>query len=289
MIERALIHVAGPAGSGKTTFIESMLHGLDGPVLAARCIRDDALREPRESAPKTHPELRRYRKAGASGGAVFAFPQTDTAPDAFFTTDLMQDYSRAVVLEGDNPIGFADLGVFVAPALAAGDALFVRRKRDRAKEERAKADALERLLREPDGVAELLGEMIGGPIVDLARRNPRLLEEARANLLAGIASARKAPPPTPTEHWSIAAGYQGIEQAQLVVVDIRSDLEREHGERLVADVVRLRKDDALFRDILGFRGHKIPITAVVANLKDQTDVGCKKAIARVKRALKRST
>jgi len=289
VIERALIHVAGPRGSGKTTFIEAMLGGLDELVLAARCIRDDALREPRETAPKTHPELRRYRQAGAIGVAVFAFPKTDIGSDAFFMSDLMQDYSQAVVLEGDNPIGFADLNVVVVPALSAGDALFVRRKHDRAREERAKADALEQLLREPDGVAELLAEMIGLPIGDLARRNPRLLEEARANLLAGIASTRKAPPPTPTEHWSIAEGYQGIEHAQLVVVDVRSDLEREHGERLVADVVRLRKDDALFEDILGFRGHRTPITTVVANLKDQRDAGRKKAVARVRRALKRST
>jgi hypothetical protein len=43
MRERAFVHVAGLLGSGKTTFIEAILKSVDGPVLAARCIRDDAL------------------------------------------------------------------------------------------------------------------------------------------------------------------------------------------------------------------------------------------------------
>ncbi len=54
MRERAFVHVAGPPGSGKTTFIEAMLAVVDGPVLAARCIRDDALRQARETATKDH-------------------------------------------------------------------------------------------------------------------------------------------------------------------------------------------------------------------------------------------
>lgn len=40
VIERALIHVAGPARSGKTAFIEAMLAGSDALVLAARCVQD---------------------------------------------------------------------------------------------------------------------------------------------------------------------------------------------------------------------------------------------------------
>lgn len=287
MIERSVIHVAGREGAGKTTFVEGMLRAIDAWVLAARCVRDDGLRESRESAPKTDPELRRYREAGASGVACFAFPASDIGSDAFFMTDLMADYSEAVVLEGDNPLGYADLRVFIAAPLPAGGRLFVRRWRDRAKEARGRADAMERLLREPDGVAELLGETVGGLIVEFARKNPKLLEKTRADLLAGIAQARKAPPPKPTRHWSVAEGYAGIERAQLVVVNVRSEDELGRGERLVADLVRLRKGDAVFSDVLGFHGNRIPITAVVANLADPKDRGRKKAVARVKRAVRR--
>ena len=56
MRERALVHVAGPKGAGKTTFIEAMIADLVGS-------------------------------------------------DAFFMTRLMEDYSQAAVLKGDNPLG----------------------------------------------------------------------------------------------------------------------------------------------------------------------------------------
>lgn len=62
MIERAFVHVGGPPGSGKTTFIEAMLAGADALTLVARCLRDDTLAQVREVAPRTHPELRRYRQ-----------------------------------------------------------------------------------------------------------------------------------------------------------------------------------------------------------------------------------
>ena len=286
MRERALIHVAGPKGAGKTTFIERVLDGTGEWILAARCVRDDSLRESRETAPKAHPELRRYREAGATGAALFAFPERDIGSDAFFVTRLMEDYSKAVLLEGDNPLGFADLAVFVAAPPPAGGSLLVRRKRDRAKEQRAKTDAVARLLREPGGVAELLGQMIGGPMADLARKNPRLLEETRDKMLAGIAVARQAPAPEPTEHWAIAGGYEGIEHAQLVVVNVRNAAERERGKGLLAGVQRIRKDGAVFDDVLGFRGSKIPITAVVADLADGDEAGTKKALARVRRPIR---
>ena len=61
-----------PPGSGKTTFIEAMLEVVNGPVLTARCIRDDALCQARETATKDHPELWRYKQAGACGAAFFS-------------------------------------------------------------------------------------------------------------------------------------------------------------------------------------------------------------------------
>ena len=185
--ERALIHVAGPKGAGKTTFIETMLGSADEWILAARCVRDDSLRESREAAPRAHPELRRYLAAGADGAAVFSFPESDMGSEAFFITRLMETYTKAVLLEGDNPLEFVDLAVFVVPPPPVGETLLVRRKRDRAKEERARADAMERMLRGPDGVAELLGRVLGRPIAELARRNPKRLEETRTRMFAGIA------------------------------------------------------------------------------------------------------
>lgn len=127
--------------------------------------------------------------------------------------------------------------------------------------------------------------MIGGPIADLGRANPQLFEEARASLLEGIARARNAPPPSPTEHWALAEPYEGLERAQLVVLNIRAEAERPRAEELVADVGRLRRERPLFADILGSRGTRIPVTAVVANLADPEDRDRKKALTRVRRAI----
>jgi hypothetical protein len=204
-------------------------------------------------------------------------------------THLMEDYSQGVMIEGDNPLGFVDLRVYIAPAPSAGESLFVRYQRDRAKEECDKADAMERLLRKPGGPADLLEQMVGAPFADFIRGNKAMLERTRTDLLAAIAQARKAPPPKPTEHWAVAEGYAGIEHAQLVVVNMRNATERSQGERLVGDLGRLRKEPALFTDILGMRGNKIPITAVVANLSDPKDAGLKKALGRVGRAMRRGT
>lgn len=285
MRQRAFVHVGGPRGAGKTKFVEAVLEDQGGFILAARCVCDDSLKRSRETAPKADAELRRYRDAGASGVAVFAFPRSD-GHEAFFETDLMSDYSEAVVVEGDSPVEFVDLDVFIAPPLNGGKTLLVRRKRDRAKEEQDKAGALERLLRQPGGATELLAQIAGARLASFTRSRPELLEQMRGELLAAIATVRHAPPPKPAQRWGLAAGYEGIERAQLVVVNVHGDRERERGESLAAEIGRLRKDEAVFNDILGHRCSKTPITVVVANLLDAKDPGRKKALARVRRAMR---
>ncbi len=90
MIQRAIIHVAGPPGAGKTSFVEHLLHGIDQEVLAARCRRDASRRHPREASPMTDRELRRYR-AGAVGAAMFTFPfpADGVVADDLYMTRLM--------------------------------------------------------------------------------------------------------------------------------------------------------------------------------------------------------
>lgn len=71
------------------------------------------------------------------------------------------------------------------------------RTHDVAAAQHAKADACERLLREPDGVSRWIAEVVGGPVADYARENPRRVEDVRVKMLAAIERARKAPPPRP--------------------------------------------------------------------------------------------
>ena len=286
MIERAFVHVGGPSGSGKTTFIEAMLAGADALTLVARCLRDDTLDQAREGTPRAAPELRRYRQAGAAGVAVYTFPGQHSVTDDFFVTNLMTNYSQAVVLEGDSPLGYVDLSVFVAPAPARTEQLFVRRTRRQSPDAVAGGAALHRLLSEPGDLAEILARVGGEPLAELARDSPALVEKVRGILGDVIAEPAIASPRGSEKHWSVADAYAGIEHAGLVVVNSRHSGNRRAAEALVADVVRLRKDKELAADILGTRGNRIPVTAVVADLTDPNDPGRKKAIARTRRAIR---
>jgi hypothetical protein len=230
--------------------------------------------------------LGRYRQAGATGIALFEFPKDDAGSDAFFTTDLMSDYSEAVIVEGDNPFAYLDLDVFVTSPMDPDEDLLVTRLRDRASQDRTKIERWQRLLGQPDGVARWLDEEVGIPAVELFRRKPELFEGERNTILAGLAKLAKAPPAKPTQHWAVAERYAGIESAGLVVVNVPGPAERAQAERLLREVARIRNDEAVFEDVLSFRGHRIPITAVIADLADPADAGRKKALARVRRAIK---
>jgi hypothetical protein len=95
---------------------------------------------------------------------------------------------------------------------------------------------------------------MGLPLGDFARSNPRLTEDVRSRMLEGIAQVRGAPPPRPVDHWAVSERFQGIERAGLVVVNLRDPDERPAAAQLLVDLARLRKDDALFNDIVGWRG-----------------------------------
>jgi hypothetical protein len=283
MISRALIHVAGPASAGKTALIEAILARSGALVIAARCVREDSAGQLRESTPAADPELRRYREAGAIAAAVLSFPGDADLSEDFFSTDLMMNYSEAVVLEGDSPLRFVDLRVFVAPAPAEGKQLFVRRTHAQVPDARASTAVVEQLSHQPDGVEDVLAAVGGTRLAELARQHPKVLEEMRTSL-RGVAQTRTAS--RSRERWAIADPYAGIEHAQLVVVNARDARQRQAADQLVADVLRLRKDPNLLADILGPRGSRIPITALAANLGDPDDPARKKALARVRRAIR---
>ena len=256
--QRALIHVAGPKASGKTTFVEHVLRTVHALIICVRTERDDLLRRPVASKPRTHAELQRYRRGGASGAALYRFPPTDAAADAFFMTKVMEDFSTAVVIEGDRPVDFVDLTAFIAPPPPPGASLLRRVSGDRA------ADA----------------------VPAFARSHPTLLDDAGAAALAAFEQSRRRRPPTSMAHWALAEGYQGLEHAHMVVVNVRDDDERRRADTMLDEVARLRTDDAVFHDVLGWRGNKIPITAVVADLGDPADAGLRKALTRVKRSMR---
>ncbi len=269
MIERAYIHVAGPEGSGKTTLVEAILGAFDGPAITVRCRRDDDLDESVESAPARDAELRRYREAGASGAARFAFPAEAEEGDGFFCSKVMSDYSKAVLIEGDCPVDYVDLEVFVAPPLAAGSALLRQTKR-----------------RKPAVAASAVEEILLG-----VGRRPAVASFAGSRArevigkLAAMHGASVGPQGAAHAHWELAPPHQGQERAGLVVVNVRERDDRAAAERMLDEIARLRSDDDVRTAVLGRFAHRTKVTAVVADLSDPKDAATKKALTRIKRAL----
>lgn len=251
MIERGYLRIAGPTGVGKTTLAEAVLRAFDGPTIAVRCERDDRLAEVEESKGARDPELRRYREAGASGAARLRFPTDDRGGDSFFCSDVMNDYSKAVIIEGECPVEYVDLEVFVAPPLAPGGSLLRRRKR-----------------RSPEAASSALEEVLLG----LGDR-------------AAIAAFAGAPRGGSGTLWEIAPTHRGLERAGLVIVNVRSGDDRAAAERMLDEIARIRSDDDVRTSILGRFAHRTKVTAVAADLSDRTDAGTRKALARIKRAL----
>jgi molybdopterin-guanine dinucleotide biosynthesis protein len=286
MIERTFVQIGGRPKAGKTTLVEHLLRTFDGQASVARCIQADNLREPQETRPVRNVELRRYRAAGASDAVRYRFPASHADTEAFFLTDLMDDFTDSVILEGDRPIPYVDVSVFVAEPLEAGGTLLVRRIRDRAREAAEEIEKAERMLEEPDGVAKILEERFGSVMGAFFRRHPEELERFRAGLRAGVDKARQVPLPEPTKHWAVHAGYGGIEWSQVAVVNVRRDDQRALAEKMLDDLRRIRKDEEVFGDVLGLGGKRTPITAVVADLSDPKDPGTRKVVTRIKRSMR---
>ena len=287
MRQRAILQVAGPPGAGKTRFLEHLLGGMEESILCIRGRKDDSIRRPEETEPQDHPELRRYREAGATGAALYRFPSSKRDPGAFFDSRLLEDWSEAVVIEGDTPVPHMDLVVFLAPPLSAEASLFRRISRDRAAGHASTLAAWDRAMGKPEDLASLLGGLFERAGMETVLSKPKVLDSVWTEVSLNRARARAAPSPSPTDHWALTSGYEGIEKAGLVVVPARGEEDRLRGKALLEEFGRLRKDPAIFKDVMGPLGSRVPITALVADLSDPKDPGLRKALARVKRTIRK--
>jgi hypothetical protein len=282
MIERAYIHVAGPGGAGKTTFIEALLRAFHGPTICVRGERDDRLRGPRESSPARDTELCRYRAAGASGVARYRFPVAAKDRDAFFSMDFMNDYSLAIVVEGDCPLKHVDLVVFVAPPLPPGVPLAERTERPERLKAIEKIQGLAGALVRPGGLREALRASSQDELLEAAR----IYEESFDRVIGTLGRRRGTSRALSlTAEWTLAPTHRGLERAGLVVLNVRAQDAHEAAERMLPEIARLRTDDEIRIAVLGRFAHRMPVTAVVADLANAKDPGTRKAIARAKRTI----
>jgi hypothetical protein len=198
----------------------------------------------------------------------------------------MEDYSEAVFIEGDCPVECIDLSIFVAPAPRAGESLLRREVRDYTAKHRASIERYAAAFETRESLASRLTQEVGEPLAAFALGQPEMLDELLDATKIGVEKARLAPPPAPTEHWALDERYSGLERAQLVVINRRPEDDPRRAEELCADIHRLRKDRAVFDDVIGISGNRAPVTAVVANLEDATDGGLRKCFNRIRRTVR---
>jgi hypothetical protein len=265
-VVRPLIHVGGPPGAGKTTFVEAILTANEEePFIVVRGRRDPSMAESRadvSTVTAEGSESRRYEHAGAMTAADYFFPEADA--EAFFGETFLDDFPATVVVEGDDPVGFADLSVYIMTA-AAGP-LLARRLVSPG----SPGPAVEALLANA-GIPRELAQL--------------LLKQAKLeHTLRGRAPAQRRP--AAEERWTVVDEHLGIERCQLVIINVRDEHERERAATVLTEVARLRKDAEVFADLRpAVAGGRTPITAVVADLTDRKDPGTRKALARVRRTL----
>jgi hypothetical protein len=215
------------------------------------------------------PEVRRYRDAGATRAGRLRFRTKDEDGLSFFCSDVMSDYSKAVLIEGGCPVEYVDLEVFVAPPLPTGTGLLRRAER-----------------RTPEVAASALQEILLG-ITDrtaiAALAGSRLREAiGKAAAIYGETFSAKG---GAGASWELAPTHRGLERAELVIINVRKGEDRTAVDRMLGEVARIRSDEEVRTSVLGRFGHRRKITALAADLSDPKETGTKKALARIKRAL----
>jgi hypothetical protein len=166
-----------------------------------------------------------------------------------FAGIVMQEYSEAVLIEGDLPLDFVDLSVFIAPIPAAGQSFLRRIRRDHTAAHEASLAQLTRALDDPEALARLLGGALGETLAGMVRARPGMFDDTRRAMRSKLAGLKGAPAPEPTEHWALAEGYEGIERAQLVVANVRHASERPAAAALLDELALLRKEQLTTRRV----------------------------------------
>lgn len=265
-LNRTFVHIDGLPGAGKTTLIERLLESNASTMLAAvRLTRVELDAAPVEEIREDNPEIDRYREAGASSAALLRYdPKKSHADDLWDSDILMIDYADHVLMEGPLPADFPpDLPVYVAPVLPEGQKLVRKATSPGSKNEAAtsklalRQEIMKQLLA-PDG--------LHGPKKDEFDRMTRKLKRLDAR-------------------WQIAEGYEGIEFAKVVAINVRSKQERQRAEEMADELREVRKNDELFEDLIGYHGDKRPITIRIADLSAPEDHGVKELVRRISRDL----
>ena len=287
MIDRTYTRVTGPAGSGKTSLIEALVASNRSRWLAAiRVERVDGLVE-LSVDDEGNDETRRWEVAGDVDVTLLRVPEgwTGDAIDVAEAVGGSLFVADAIVIEGNVAFrpGELDAAVFVAPA---GGPLLVEERREVARIEGQTAPGLALGLNraEVDDDEELPYGLNVGDVID--EDDERFEEVERIELPDEVAQAickllDEGAPSYQYKRW-LRRDLDDLWKADVVVVDAEGPGGTEAADRLRDEILAVRRDEALWREVTG-QLRDWPRSCFVANLRDRKDGSTRKVVQAVKR------
>ncbi|MDZ7679445.1 MAG: hypothetical protein U5K29_12955 [Acidimicrobiales bacterium] len=287
MIDRSYTLVTGPAGSGKTSLIEALVASNRSRWLAAiRVVEDDDLAEPLVDD-AGNDETRRWEAAGDVDATLLRVPEgwpgdVTSVARAIGAPLLPAD---AIVIEGNAAFHSREVhaAVFVAPA---GGSLLVEERREVARIDGQTALSLALGLNpaDEDEDEELPYGLNVGDVID--EDDETVVEVERIELSDEVSRAiRKlldeGAPSYQHKRW-LRRDLEDLWKAHLVVIGAESPAAREEASRLRDEVLAVRRDGDLRREVTGHR-YDWPRSCFVADVRDRKDEGTRKVVQAVKR------
>lgn len=287
MIDRSYTLVTGPAGAGKTSLIEALVGSNRSRWLAAiRVVEDGDLAEPLVDE-AGNDETRRWEASGDVDATLLRVP-VGWAGDPIDVAEAIGGSllaADAIVIEGN--VAFRprelDAAVFVAPA---GGSLLVEERREvgRIDGQTALSLALGLNPADVDDDEELPYGLNVGDVID---EDDETFEEVeRIELPDEVSRAiRKlldeGAPSYQHKRW-LRRDLEDLWKAHLVVIHAEGPAAHEEASRLRDEILAVRGDDALRREVTGHQ-YEWPRSCFVADLRDRTDEGTRKVVQAVKR------
>ena len=293
MIDRTYTLVTGPAGSGKTSLIEALVASNRSRWLAAiRVERVEGLVEPTVDDEGSD-ETRRWEAAGDVDATLLRVPEgwTGDAIDVAEAVGGSLFVADAIVIEGNVAFrpGELDAAVFVAPA---GGPLLVEERREVARIDghTALSLALGQNPADVDDDEELPYGLNVGDVIDEDDESVEVVETIELSDEVSRAIRKLLDEGAPSfqhKRW-LRRDLDDLWKADVVVVGAEDPGGTEAAGRLREEILAVRRDDALRREVTGHL-RDWPRSCFVADLRDRKDGGTRKVVQAVKRRWRRTS
>ena len=267
MIDHSFVWIDGSPGSGKTTLIERALEAnRKRSIGVVRLHKNPKLRAPKEIVAGNE-ETRRYLKAGADEVLLMQYPDNNktSVADEYWCSDFHANLFNSVYFEAElgNDQFAMNLNIFVMSALQDPMSIF--------EFSQFKVDEKYMMDRLIESFAHL------APVFN---RFGRSLEDLASEAIAKSSTPIDAIEPVTIQ--KLAPGFEGLNLASTVVVNIQNASERPAAEQLVKYI---KEQDSKFTKIEPSFGYlwRPKRWQFICNLNDPKDSELKKLISKIKR------